>query len=254
MSTWSQEGKIECAAPKNERRMQMRSEKTFIKLGASGIIASVFGVLAGLGGITHGIGETVQGNVAPGGIVIDSWTRGPIATNMDGEPAMTIVPNLLVSGILSIIVSLAVIVWSAVFVHRKNGGRVLVSLSIAMLLVGGGFGPPIIGILAGVAGCGIRSPLTGWRKRLPVNIQHLLAKVWPWVFGVCVTNGVFLVVGSVILVYVFDLNNPDLFSDSFFFAVLSLPLAILTGVAYDIQNFSVVSKVSKLDSLGVSYS
>jgi hypothetical protein len=118
---------------------------------------------------------------------------------------------------------------------------VLIVLSIAMLLVGGGFGPPIIGILAGAAGTGIRSPLTGWRKRLPVNVRHSLAKLWPWVFGVAAINGAFLVVGSVILVCFFGLNNPDLFSNSFYFVVLSLPLTILTGAAYDIQNGDAVS-------------
>ena len=219
----------------------MRGKNALTKLGAARIVASVFGVLAGLAGLTHGIGEVLQGNVAPSGIVINSWTQGPIATNMGGEPGMTIVPNLLVTGIFCIIVSLAVIVWSAAFVQRKNGGRVLAALSIAMLLVGGGFAPPIIGILAGAAGTGIRSPLTGWRKRLTVNVRHFLAKLWPWVFGVAAINGVFLVVGSVILVYFFGVNNPDLFVNSFFFVVLSLPLIIVTGVAYDIQNGDVVS-------------
>ncbi|HUS70066.1 MAG TPA: hypothetical protein VM075_04725 [Anaerolineae bacterium] len=148
---------------------------------------------------------------------------------------MTIVPNLFVTGLLTLIVSLAIVVWAAVLVQRKNGGWILLFLSIAMLLVGGGFGPPIIGFLAGVAGTGIRAPLTWWRTHLPASVRRILATLWPWVFGVCAINGVFLVVGSVILVYVFDLNNPDLFTNSFFFAVLSLPLTILTGVAYDLQ-------------------
>ena len=232
----------------------MQGKNVLTKLGAAGIVASIFGVLAGLGGLTHGIGEVLQGNVAPDGILIESWTQGPIATNMGGEPGMTIVPNLLVTGILNILVSLAVLVWAAAFVQRKNGGWILIFLSIAMMLVGGGFGPPIIGILAGVAGTGINAPLTWWRKRLPVKVRDFLAKLWPWVFGVCVMNGVLLVIGSVILVYVFGLNNPDLFVNSFFFAVLSLPLTILTGVAYDIQNSDVVSRTNKVDSLGVSYS
>jgi hypothetical protein len=231
----------------------MQSKNILTGLGAARTIAVVFGVLAGLGGLTHGVGETRQGNVAPDGIVIDSWTEGPIATYMDGEPAMTIVPNLLVTGILTIVVSLAVIAWSALFVQRKNGGRVLIVLSIVMLLVGGGFGPPTIGLLAGVAGTGIEAPLTGWRERLPVNARHFLARLWPWVFGICAVNGVFLVIGSVILVHVFGLNNPDLFTNSFFFAVLSLPLTILTGVAHDIQNSDVASE-TRVDSLGVSYS
>jgi len=46
---------------------------------------------------------------------------------------------------------------------------------------------------------------------------------------------VFLVIGSVILVYFFDLNNPDLFTNSFFFSVVSLSLTIAIGRAYDAQ-------------------
>lgn len=213
----------------------MESKNILTNISPARIVASVFGVLAGLGGIIHGIGEVLQGNVAPDGIWIYSWTQGPIATNMGGEPGITIVPNLLVTGILTLIVSLIVIIWAAVFVRRKNGGRILLLLSGIMLLVGGGVGPPIIGILAGVAGLGIDAPLSWWHKHLPVSLRRFLAALWPWIFGIAVINGVFLVIGSVILVYFFDLNNPDLFTNSFFFAVVSLLLMIFTGRAYDIQ-------------------
>lgn len=194
--------------------------------------AWVFGILAGLGGLTHGIGEVLQGNVRPDGIIINSWTEGPIATNMGGEPGMTVIPNLLVTGILTILVSLAVIVCAA-FVRDRKGGRILLLLSVFMLLVGGGFGPPIIGILAGVAGTGIGRPSAWWRERRSTVVQHFLGSVWPWIFGVAVVNGVFLVIGSVVLVYFFDLNNPDLFTSSFFFSILSLALTITIGRAYD---------------------
>jgi len=201
---------------------------------AARIMASTFGFLSGLGGITHGIGEILQGNVTPSGIVIYSWTQGPIATNMGGEPTMTIVPNVLVAGLFTIIFSLATIVWSVVFVQRKHGGLALILLSIAMLLVGGGFAPPILGILAGVAGLGINAH-TWWGTRLPINIQHFLAKSWPWVYGICLINGIFLVVGSIILVYFFELNNPNLFVNSFLFTIVSVLLSIFSGAAYDIQ-------------------
>jgi hypothetical protein len=102
-----------------------------------------------------------------------------------------------------------------------------------MLLVGGGFGPPILGILAGVAGTGIESPASRWRERFPAGLRRTLGALWPWVFGLAVLNGFFLVVGSVILVYFFDLNNPDLFVNSFFLSVLSLLLAIPLGRVYD---------------------
>jgi len=60
----------------------MDGKEIFPNIGAARIVASIFGVLAGLGGVTHGIGETLQGNMAPNGIMINSWTEGPIATNM----------------------------------------------------------------------------------------------------------------------------------------------------------------------------
>jgi len=207
---------------------------------AARVTASTFGVLAGLGGIWHGIGEVLQGNVAPDGIVIESWTQGPIATNMGGEPGMTVVPNLLITGVLCIVVSLVVVVWAAAFVHRKKGGFALVGLSIVMLLVGGGFGPPLIGILAGIAGTGINAPLTWWRNHLSTKVRQFLAGLWPLVFGICAISGVLLVIGSLILVYFFGVNNPDFFVMNFFFTVLFLILTILTAIAYDIQN-------SKLD-------
>ena len=212
--------------------MENKSART--NQSAARIMASTFGFLSGMGGITHGVGEMLQGNVTSSGIVINSWTQGPIATNMGGEPAMAIVPNLLVTGLLTIFFSLATIVWSVLFVQRKHGGLVLILLSITMLLVGAGFAPPIMGILAGVAGLGINAH-TWWGTRLPINIQHFLAKAWPWILGICLLDSLFLVVGSIILVYFFDLNNPELFVYSFLFAIVSLLLSIITGAAYDVQ-------------------
>jgi hypothetical protein len=218
----------------------MESKASVTHLNAARATASTLGVLAGLGGITHGIGEILQGNIAPSGLMIYSWTQGPIATTMGGEPAMTIVPNLFITGVLTVLVSFAVLVWSAAFVQRRNGGWVLILLSIFMLLVGGGFAPPIMGVLAGVAGFGINASYTWWRKHLSINVRRKLATAWPWTFGVCVIDGVFLVVGSVILVFFFSVNNPDLFVSCFFIAVAVVPFAIFTGIAYDIQNREVV--------------
>jgi hypothetical protein len=204
--------------------------------GAARFVASTFGALAGVGGITHGVGEILQGNIRPDAMMIDSWTQGPIATRMGGDPGMTIVPNLLITGVLAIVVSLATILWAVAFVQRKRGGVVLMLLSIGMLLVGGGFGSPIIGILAGVAGTAINAPLTWWRTRLSGNVRRFLARLWPWVFGLSLANGLFLFVGAIILVYSFGWGDADLYLNSFFFAVVSLPLAIITGIAYDLQS------------------
>jgi hypothetical protein len=49
-----------------------------------------------------------------------------------------VLPNLLVSGVLTAIIALALAIWSTAFVQRRGGGLVLILLSVALLLVGGG--------------------------------------------------------------------------------------------------------------------
>jgi len=115
--------------------------------------ASIIGIFAGLGGASHGPGEMLQGNIAPSGIVIEAW---PELTVLAGEPAMTIIPNFLVTGLLTIIFGLIVAIWAAKFVQRKNGGLMLILLSIIMLLVGGGLFPPVFGVVAGIIGTRIK--------------------------------------------------------------------------------------------------
>jgi len=117
------------------------------------IAASAIGVFAGLGGASHGPGEMLQGNVAPNEIIIKAW---PSLTALDGEPAMTVIPSFLVTGVLAVILGLFVAVWAAKFVQRKNGGLLLVLLSITMLLVGGGLIPPLFGVAAGLIGTRIK--------------------------------------------------------------------------------------------------
>jgi hypothetical protein len=213
---------------KKRGRQKMRKAARFT--------AASFGVMAGLGGLIHGIGEMLQGNITPSGMWIDSWTQGPIATHMGGDPGLTIVPNLLITGVLASLVSLATIAWAAAFVRKKHGGAVLILLSIAMLLVGGGVGPPVVGILAGIAGTAINAPLPWWRARFSGNAGRLLAQLWPWVFGVALINGLFLFVGSIILVHALDWGNADLYLNSFFLVVVSLLPTIITGIAYDLRS------------------
>jgi hypothetical protein len=95
---------------------------------ATRVTVSTFGAIAGLAGIEHAIGEVLQGNRAPYGVMILSWPRSDLFEILAGEPAMTIVPNLLVTGILAIAVSLVFLVWATVFVGRKHGGLVLILL------------------------------------------------------------------------------------------------------------------------------
>ncbi len=77
---------------------------------------SILGIFAGLGGATHGPGEMLQGNTVPSTLIIEAW---PELTALAGEPAMTIIPSFMITGVLTI-------------------------------LVGGGLVPPLFGIAAGI--------------------------------------------------------------------------------------------------------
>jgi hypothetical protein len=109
---------------------------------ATRVMVSTFGAFVGLIGIEHGLGEALQGNVAPDGIMILSWPKSALFSILAGEPAMTIIPNLLTTGILAILFSLIYLAWAILFVQRKNGGLILMLLSVVMLLAGGGIFPP----------------------------------------------------------------------------------------------------------------
>jgi hypothetical protein len=199
-------------------------------------LAGVTGGLAGLGGITHGVGEMLQGSRPPAGLVFDSWAQGRIARNLGGEPAMTVIPNLLITGALTILVSLAVMLWAVAFVDRRHGGRVLALLSLAMLLVGGGFAPPLLGTFAGLVAAGAQASREQWSGVLAGQRGRVLALLWPALFWLCLINALLLVIGSLVVAGALGLAAPDLFVNSLFLALVSMPLATLAGIAYDLPH------------------
>jgi hypothetical protein len=127
---------------------------------ATKTIATLFGIVAGVAGLEHGIFEIMRGNTRPEGVMIASM--GPPCNPEEVwnacEPAMTILPNFLITGILAVLIGTAVLVWSVSFITRRGGGLVLILLSVALLLFGGGLFPPLIGVLAAAAGTRINRP------------------------------------------------------------------------------------------------
>lgn len=145
---------------------------------ATRIAASLFGIFAGFGGPEHGYFEMLQGDVRPESLMIASMGPPcePEAVWHACEPAMTVIPSFLLTGILATVVGLLTMIWAGAFVQRKHGGLVLILLSILLLLVGGGLFPPVIGIIAGVVATRINVPMT----RRPGRVLPFLAKLWPW--------------------------------------------------------------------------
>lgn len=148
-------------------------------MNALRVTASAFGVYAGLLGMEHGFFETLQGNVAPKGIRILAVGSPGLPFPFGHEPAMTLVPNFLLTGILAMIFGLLIIIWSARFIQKRHGAVVLILLSIILLLVGGGFGPITLLISASIAAARMDKPLLWWRLHLSPRPRRTLAELWP---------------------------------------------------------------------------
>lgn len=147
---------------------------------ATRVYSATLGILVGLAGIEHGYFEILQGNVKPESMMIDAI--GPQQRNWEFgiETALTVIPSFLISGILSVILGALVAVWAYRFVGRKAGPPVLLALSVALWLVGGGFAPIFLTILGFLGATRVHKPLNFWRLRAPKRLRKLFATLWPW--------------------------------------------------------------------------
>jgi hypothetical protein len=148
---------------------------------ATKTIVSTIGVILGLSGIDHGIFEILQGNTPTNVGVIQAIGPAQKMWEYGGEEAFTIIPNFLITGILAILVGIALIVWSVRYVHRVRGPFVLFLLTVLLFLFGGGIAAPIVIYpLAGISSTRINKPLNWWRKVLPESVRPFLGKLWPY--------------------------------------------------------------------------
>lgn len=200
---------------------------------ATNINTAAMGTLMGIAGIEHGLGEILQGNVTPPTFFIRSWPDAPCFRIVSGEPALTFIPNLLVSGILTVVFSLAYIIWANKFIQRKRGGAILALLACLMLLVGGGIFPPVFGMLMGWLGSRIGTPSPWFAKHLPARMHTQLANCWPWIFALCMLSWLSLFPGLSILSLLLPLKDSHLPIYLMIPAISTLILAIFTGFARD---------------------
>lgn len=143
------------------------------------IVATV-GVMLGIAGMNHGLFETLQGNNPINGLIIQAigdaqrmWTYGT-------EEAFTIIPNFLLTGMVTIVVSITIMIWSVGFVQKKYGPTVFILLFLLLFLTGGGIGQVVFFIPTWLASTRINKPLNSWRRVLPEKIRLPLSRIWPY--------------------------------------------------------------------------
>jgi MFS family permease len=206
---------------------------------ATHVTAAVFGVLVGLAGIDHGIFEILQGNSPTSGTMISAIGPQQRFWEYGLETAFTIVPTFLATGILAVVVGIVVAVWSALYLDRKHGALILMLLSVLLFLVGGGFAPIFMALIASLTASRIHKPLDWWRKILPGVLRKFLAKIWS---GVLITFVVVFVISVGIAIFgwplteLFDADTAFNYLNVLSYVMVGLMLlSSLSALAHDIQ-------------------
>ncbi|MBN1438351.1 MAG: hypothetical protein JW929_02990 [Anaerolineales bacterium] len=191
---------------------------------ASRVMVSTFGTLVGLAGIEHGLGEILQGGAAPAAMVFPSWPQSEFFRSLNGEPAFSLIPNLLLTGLLAVFVSLLFIACSIRLTPRRHCAWILIGLSVVLLLTGGGIFPPVFGILVGVGAFRLNS-----RKRDPrIPACGFLSRGWPWLFALSLVSWFAMLPGVPALEYFFGVEQPIL---TFILLVCMFGFLILSWIA-----------------------
>ena len=195
-------------------------------------MVAAFGILYGITGIIAGIFEILQGNKAPDGLLISTIGSNYLMADDFTYFAVTIIPNFLLTGILAVIVSCLIVIWSVAFVHRKYGVPVLFVLSITQMLVGGAWVIDLA-LITCLLATRIDKPLNWWRSHLPQKIQLWLTKLFP--FSIIVYA---IVAFSMLILTILGVNNRTfiaLIGILAAFMFIPMLLMIFGGLTYDIQ-------------------
>ena len=189
---------------------------------ARDISSSFLGIYAGLIDIQHGIFEISQGDHAPGGLMFNA-IGPPCQPEMVWHacfPAMSFIPNLFITGIAAVMVGLLLVVWAAAFARHAKGALMLGGLSLLALLVGGGFVPVFIGLVAAFTSSRIKTPVK------PGGLGcRFVSGLWPWPLVLMA----FWLPGSWLLGHFF--NTAMLSAGGLLFLIFDISLPILAAVS-----------------------
>lgn len=196
---------------------------------ATRVTVGTLGALVAFAGVEHGVGEVRQGSGKPNSLLIQSWPDTAAFSPLNGEPAMTVVPDLVAAGVLTIAVALALAIWAVFFSRRRRGGAVLVGLSLLLLLAGGGLAPPLMGLVLAFVAARAKDP----RRRPPGAFSARLADRWHILLVATVAAFLGLFPGTVLLVQYAGVESATLVSVLGAVAFLGFALTLIAALAHD---------------------
>jgi hypothetical protein len=198
-------------------------------LRATTTAGMVIGLLVAMAAAEHGVGEVAQRPAVSEGPFIKSWPDTVVFEQLSGEPAMTLLPDPVVAGLVTIALSV-LFAWVALRNGaRHHAGAALLVLSGALLLAGGGLAPPLIGSLLGLTWFAARR--AGVRR--PGPVRRRLARLWRVALVVASASYLALFPGTVLLHWWHGVNSAALVTVLGLAAFAGLLVLLPAAVAAD---------------------
>ena len=186
-----------------------------------------FGMIGALTAIGHGIFEIGQGNTSTSDI-------------LDRIGAYTLLPNYLITGICTIIISLGIIGWLWLYVHKPYGPIVFLVLIVVLFFVGGGVAPIFGLVITCIVSTQIRNQLAWWKALNSPNSLKLFAKI----YNLLLTTGtISLLLGICVWLFLTPpgrLHKIDMIDYICWtllgFGTVLILLSIFAGFSHDVEN------------------
>lgn len=149
-------------------------------------VTRAFGIMMAISGMfAHGLFEVLQGFQKAPGLIIQAigpdhafWVHGT-------EEAFTLIPNFLITGILTILVSAFILYWSLKKLNTKRGSSIFLGLFILLTLVGGGiaqvlFYTPVWAFSTRI----LKEPksVSKWKP----EFKSAMREIWPYTLSIAV--------------------------------------------------------------------
>lgn len=167
---------------------------------------SVFLALASM--FNHGIFEIRQGFTATEGYFIEAIGRADRFWIHGTEGAFTILPNFLVTGIIVVLLGIALILFAVKYLSVPRGATILLGFFVLLTLFGGGIGHLVVFLPTWGFTTRIHAPLHRYEKTIPRGMRMMLSR--SWLFFLIATCFSWLVVMELgIFGYFPGLSDPD---------------------------------------------
>ena len=116
------------------------------------------------------------------------------------EPAFTVVPNYLITGISAMTIGIIIVLWALFMMKSKFGVPVFAGLTVLLFLFGGGFATVFTSLFTVICALLQNKEHRWWKTHIPLKTAWTIGRIWPWLFVFTFLSS-FIVVSTAVFGY-----------------------------------------------------